>query len=257
MFGKNVKIHNVYHSSFITSFAVGNTSAWIKGRVTDEKFIKSVTHFADSSIAWSQSISLNGVAVKAADDKNTVDRLDASKGIRIVDEPSCKVTILASNVNWLYTNDNSNHTNRGSVVTLIEAFGSKLLICGDATRNTEQYLLNTNAARIADLTIAQAPHHGSDNTSSSDGYVNKVNPHNVVISAGKKVDKDHLPSLATIDRFIARQNTSARAQIADHEVFYWANGAYNSYFHTSKFIKNTIYVTGSRDTIFWSVGGGV
>jgi len=238
----NVIIHNVYHSAKFPDYSAGQTSTWISSRTTDPSFIKAVTHNLLTFIR------INDKDVLNADETNTVDRLDGKGGIRIVDEENCKIAILASNVDKLYVNDNSNTTNRGSVVTLIEIFDQKLLICGDATRSTEHYLLKNHGDRLANLFIVQAPHHGSNNTSSSQDFVDKTNPINVVISAGKKVKKDHLPSKATISRYEKRQELSERSEVPEHEIFYWAEGSMGSYYDTSKFTKHGVYITGSNGT---------
>jgi beta-lactamase superfamily II metal-dependent hydrolase len=237
----NVTIHNVYHSAKFADYSAGQTSNWISAKTTAPSFIKAVTH--NDGL-----IQINGKDVPPADTTNTVDRLDGEKGIRIVDEENCKIAILASNVDYLYVKDDSNTTNRGSVVTLIEIFGQKLLICGDATRSTEYYLLKKYGDRLADLSIVQAPHHGSNNTSSSQNFVDKTNPFNVVMSAGKKVQKDHLPSEATIVRYEERQALSKRTEVPDHEIFYWEEGGMSSYSHTNKFTKRAVYITGSNGT---------
>ena len=240
----NVIIHNVYHSAKFPDYSAAQTSTWISSRTTDPSFIKAVTH----NLLTFGFIRINDKDVLLADKTNTVDRLDGKGGIRIVDEENCKIAILASNVDQLYVKDDSNTTNRGSVVTLIEIFDQKLLICGDATRSTEYYLLKKHGDRLANLFIVQAPHHGSNNTSSSQDFVDKTNPINVVISAGKKVKKDHLPSEATISRYEKRQELSERSEVPEHEIFYWAEGSMGSYYDTSKFTKHGVYITGSNGT---------
>ena len=240
----NVIIHNVYHSAKFPDYSAGQTSTWISSRTTDPSFIKAVTH----NLLTFGFIRINDKDVLNADETNTVDRLDGKGGIRIVDEENCKIAILASNVDQLYVNDNSNTTNRGSVVTLIEIFDQKLLICGDATRSTEHYLLKNHGDRLANLCVLQAPHHGSNNTSSSQEFVDKTKPINVVMSAGKKVDKDHLPSEDTIVRYENRQALSKRSEVPEHEIFYWEKGRMGSYSNTSKFTKRAVYITGSNGT---------
>ena len=248
----DVKIHNVYYSAKFSDYSAGQTSAWIHERITDASFIKAVTHNKLSEFGF---IQINDKEVQPADRENKVDRLDKQGGIRIVHEEDCKISILASNINQIYTfenksiidNDGEKHVNRGSIVTLIEVFNQKILICGDATRNTEHYLVESSGARIADVFILQAPHHGSNNTSSSERFVNKTNPINVVMSAGKKIDKDHLPSAATISRYEVQQEL--KEEVGLHEIFYWQKGAYSSYFHESRFTKRAVYVTGSSGTL--------
>lgn len=262
MLDRDTQIQDIYHSDNIASFsaqggAKKSISAWLSERVTRSDSIKAVTHNEDNG--GMREISINGVDAPPQDDTKE-DRVDAQGGLCIVDEPNCKVTILASNVHHVYKdnfnnpiNDQSNEKNRGSVVTLIEVFGKKILICGDATRNTEAYLVRQHQARIINLTISQAPHHGSDNTSSGIDFVNVINPTEVLISSGKEVRKDHLPSEATIQRYARKMKRSGFAEIDEHRIFYWSGSSSAGYTPENEFIKRPIFITGSWGSIEKSI----
>lgn len=262
MLKDTVRFQNVYHSGRISDYSAQggagkSIGSWITAHATRDNSVKAVSHNEESGIV---EISINGVGASPQDDTNKIDHIDAGNGLCIVDEPNCKVSILASNVHQTFEdkyknpiNDQSNEKNRGSVVTLIEVFGKKILICGDATRNTEQYLINNHQDRIKNLTISQAPHHGSDNTSSGLAFVNVINPTEVLVSSGRKVKKDHLPSAATIVRYSRKMGRSAFAEIAEHRIFYWETTGSGGYTSQDEFIKRPISITGSWGTVEKSV----
>src|SRR5256885_2346284 len=82
---------------------------------------------------------VNRNKTKDAATKGFVKILEGTKG---AGKP-CNVYILASNVQK-YDNVNDQDTrvfNRGSVVTLIVYGSQKFMICGDATTNTEKFIL--------------------------------------------------------------------------------------------------------------------
>lgn len=128
-------------------------------------------------------------------------RPDTENGIQIVAEGACDIWILAADVHHEYAKDNSNDTNRGSIVTLIRCKGKRILMCGDATVNTERFLINTAEKRVEDLYLLQAGHHGSINTSSSADFRKLTNPDIVIASAGRKIDMHRLPSKAVIQEY--------------------------------------------------------
>ena len=254
MLGDSVIIRDIYHSASLGDYSsqgnVGKAiSSWLGEHVSRDDSIKAVTHNVDDGIE------VNGIANPEEDDDLGY-YVDDANGLRILDEDNCTITILASNMHTIYKdkyknplNDSSNNKNRGSIVTLIEVFGEKILICGDATINTEQYLIRTHRNRIKNLTIVQAPHHGSVNTSSSRDFVAVVNSQTVLISAGKKIAKDHLPSALTIIRYEAQIKRSAFDEIDEHRVFYWTGNSSGGYSEDDRFIKHPIFITGSWGTV--------
>jgi beta-lactamase superfamily II metal-dependent hydrolase len=242
------KLVAVYHSARRSWYSEGQTSNWLLERVDQERQIRRVEHHQNANVA---TIALNGTNVKAATKTETVNRLDGDGGIRVLDEPNCKISILAGGVATDYGSDNSNIINRGSLVTLIEVFGERILLCGDATRSTERYLLREHEDRIGQVTLATAGHHGSNYTSSSAAYVGQVEPKLVVISAGKHVRKDHLPSEEVIDRYI--DNLGRGTKISSHEIYYWSAGAMGSFFSTFKFIEFPVHITGSWGTFYYTL----
>ncbi|WP_062436839.1 hypothetical protein [Herbidospora daliensis] len=183
----------------------------------------------------------------------TVNKLDAEGGYVIHTEPNCTITLLAAGVLYNYRNDPSDYTNRGSVVTLIEVFDKRILVCGDATTSTEQYIRfkRTNrtveSERIKNLAILQVGHHGSV-TSSHHKFVTATNAQYVVVSTGYKVEKDSLPKAKIISRYRNAQKTAGRTATA-HDVAMWYTGAGNFYFRTPLASAAVpIYTTGTNLT---------
>jgi beta-lactamase superfamily II metal-dependent hydrolase len=242
------RISKCYHSARSNQYSQAQTSSFLSGRMP-RSAIQRVTVNHDTLGRVPGAVSLNGTPVAAAGGGITVDRLDGLGGILIVDEPNCKVSILAAGVEHNYENDSSNPTNRGSIVTLVEANGARLLMCGDATVNTEQFLRNTAGARLKNLTVVQAGHHGSINTSSSQSFIDLVNPTVVVASAGKRIPMHHLPSQEVIERYVDRLTASRRTEIARHETFFYAPGGLGSYVEESLWTTQQVFTTGSRDTV--------
>jgi beta-lactamase superfamily II metal-dependent hydrolase len=240
----NTKIGKVYHSSNRGGYSADQVSTWLcqhVGTALENINILEVTlnetgahRLGNSTVAGN----LNG----------DPPCLDDRGAIRILKEKDCVISFLAGNVT-ANVGDNSNPSNRGSLVTLIETFGKKILICGDATRSTDAFILQRYQRSLPGLRgvdLMHIPHHGSNVTSSSDLLVQALQPKQCVISAGKKVLKDHLPSQTVIERYWAFQEDG---KVPDHELFFWTPGALGSFFHQSKFTKKNLYVTGSNNTI--------
>lgn len=152
------------------------------------------------------------------------------------------VTIIAGNVpkdlNEVDTSDNDGR-NAGSLVTLIKFGVEKFLICGDATVSTERYLIENypHRADLENLTLIQAPHHGS-NTSFSKDFVEGcafkdkdgvtdivfggVKPKRVVISVQLHEHAHHLPASNAMER--AKRHAKpciSHNGCASHRIHYW------------------------------------
>ncbi|MEU8195809.1 hypothetical protein AB0C10_18685 [Microbispora amethystogenes] len=188
----------------------------------------------------------------------TVGRLDAQGGYVIHTETDCTVTLLAAGVRYNYRNDPSDFTNRGSVITLVEVFGKKILICGDGTTSTEQYIRYdrlkraTESDRVKNLAILQVGHHGSV-TSSHHKFVTGANAEVVVVSTGYRVEKDSLPKGKIISRHRNVQVTAGRAA-KDHEIGMWVTGKGNHYFLTPlPTAKVPLYTTGTNGSLCFKI----
>lgn len=90
----------------------------------------------------------------------------------------------------LYNNENSD-----SLVLLVIIDNYKLLFMGDASINTEKDIMNNYD--IGDVFILKVGHHGSK-TSSSEEFINNVNPKYSIISVGKNNKFGH-PNKEVLD----------------------------------------------------------
>lgn len=131
-------------------------------------------------------------------------------------------TILPSNITWEVSiiagnvereqgdQSDGDGRNAASLVTLIRLGTEKILVCGDATLSTENYLYATfkNANDIKTTSLLQAPHHGSSVTSSSANFVNLVKPKSVAISVQLKEHAHHLPGIAVLNAYGANADAA-------------------------------------------------
>lgn len=92
------------------------------------------------------------------------------------------------------------NTNNYSVGVIIHHGGNSFLLTGDAEASAEKEMLESG--RLADVDVYKAGHHGSD-TSSSDGFLDKVSPEIAVISCGTGNSYGH-PKQSTLDKFVER-----------------------------------------------------
>lgn len=92
--------------------------------------------------------------------------------------------------NSLYTNENDN-----SSVIYFEVNGIKSLLMGDAGIKVENNILNNY--NLSNIDILKVGHHGSK-TSSSENFINKINPKYSVISVGKNNWYGH-PDIEVLD----------------------------------------------------------
>jgi len=135
------------------------------------------------------------------------------------------VEVLAMNVPGTTKKTKAWIKNTGSVVLKLEYAGVGVLLTGDATWDTEKYILNmmTEADRLEDLksTILKVPHHGSARTSVSKAWIEAIKPEYVFISSdrqGASAEREktghRLPQQLAID--IIEKNTKLAADSLKH-----------------------------------------
>ena len=92
--------------------------------------------------------------------------------------------------------------NEASVVTEIIAEDLSHLICGDAIGSNEAFL-TTMYPGFSNITYLCIPHHGSNQKgSSSETWVNQMNPGIVVISTRRFPSTNKHPQLSTVQRYL-------------------------------------------------------
>lgn len=258
LLGTSMKFGEVYHSDELSNYSANGTAAYIRSQAESADKIFRVIHNDPKS-----------KKIKLQPEKGNALELDqeSNRGYLLLDEDNCKIWFLASDVTFNsvssldnpITDDDSTQQNRGSLVTLIEVFGKKILICGDATIVTEQYLLATsedasNKEAYKDLDILQVPHHGTRLTSSSQDFVDHTNPRNVAVSSARKDQQHRLPQQSTLRRYFWNMRDSKRPlEDKDHEILYWMQGRGGSPIHCWSTLKRPIYVTGSQGSFGWTI----
>ena len=94
-------------------------------------------------------------------------------------------------------------TNALSLCTLLQFDTSKALFLGDATIATEKFLMKRQKALIKDLDFVHIPHHGS-RTSSSQAFVDLVNPKGAEVTHETFETGNRLPKENVLDRWIKK-----------------------------------------------------
>ena len=93
-------------------------------------------------------------------------------------------------------NSNKEDLNTYSIVLKVTLGNNKFLFTGDAQKTNEEDMINKGYDLSAD--VLKVGHHGS-HTSTSEAFLNKVNPKYAVISCGKNNDYGH-PHKETMER---------------------------------------------------------
>ena len=131
-------------------------------------------------------------------------RVTVRNGTVVATGATWEVSIIAGNVVREHGDQSDGDgRNAASLVTLIRIGDQKVIICGDATLSTENYLYNTfkGGNVIKNLALLQAPHHGSKVTSSTNNFVKLVKPSAVAISVQLKEHSHHLPGEGVLDAY--------------------------------------------------------
>lgn len=112
-----------------------------------------------------------------------------------------------------FQNDNDN-----SIVTLLEYGSIEVLFTGDIKHDAEQWLVSNVDGDKLDIDIMNAPHHGSD-TSSSQIFISATSPELVIHSADDDNRYGH-PHQEIVDRYaennVAQLHTGADGDITIH-----------------------------------------
>jgi len=97
-------------------------------------------------------------------------------------------------------NTNSKDLNTYSIVIKLVYGNNRFLFTGDAQASNEEDMINKDYDLSAD--VLKVGHHGSE-TSTTDAFLNKVNPRYAVISCGQDNDYGH-PHKSTMDKLQAK-----------------------------------------------------
>ena len=110
-------------------------------------------------------------------------------------------------------------TNALSLCTLLQFDNSKALFLGDATIETEIFLLAKHKNLIKDIDFVHVPHHGS-RTSSHQNFVNNVNPKGAEVTHEPYETGNRLPKYNVLDRWLTKLELQ-REFVDDHALDYW------------------------------------
>lgn len=115
--------------------------------------------------------------------KNNISKLEVTKGDNI-QIGNMNIYFVSPDVNKKIEADDI--ANANSLVSFVTVKNKKILFMGDATKETEEYILNKNINDLNSIDFYQVGHHGSK-TSSKDEFISKLNINTAIISAKKKV----------------------------------------------------------------------
>lgn len=178
-----------------------------------------------------------------------------------------KISILAGNVEgvWMEHNTrfvidddkikdpsemrlNSTRANRRSLVILIECFNKTVLVCGDATAVTENFVAKHFGSVIGKVDWLRVGHHGSP-TSSCQRFLRAMPKmlEAVVSTGGEKTRVHSLPKQKILDQFTTLVPATSRA----HNIFAYEKGDGKAQL-LFKDITTNLFTTGSNDSLFMS-----
>lgn len=114
--------------------------------------------------------------------------------------PKINEEISLNNMNFkvIYTGTDESDLNNTSIVLKLEYGKITYLFTGDATDKTEEKILNKDI----EADVLKVGHHGSS-YSSTEEFLNKVNPKYAIIQVGKDNKYDH-PTKTTLDKLNER-----------------------------------------------------
>ncbi|MEM9108884.1 MAG: hypothetical protein AAGC72_02570 [Planctomycetota bacterium] len=164
------------------------------------------------------------------------------------EDSDCRVYLLAANVRG--------SSNSRSVVLMLENGGFKAMLCGDATRQTEDFILDyVNKHEFPrgylDVDVLMAGHHGSQKTSTGPAWVAAVRPELSVASCGFVNEYGHPGGLV-----VRRLEDTARTQAPPHRLRWFDDGEQVTRSNYDRDIFTTgsngnIVVKGRRNGSYW------
>jgi len=123
-------------------------------------------------------------------EKKNLKIISGKAGISIIDTDEIDFFLLAPN------SDKYNETNNYSLVAKLDYKDSSFLFMGDAEKESEKEIIDLGYNIDAD--VLKVGHHGGE-SSTSQGFLENVNPFYAVISAGKNNSYGH-PHKETLER---------------------------------------------------------
>ena len=153
---------------------------------------------------------------KLSTTKTFMDVLDALDGRNLkytVPNKGDTLKLGDANIKVIYPRDDKSNINDSSIVLKITYGKNSFLLTGDATSNVERKIYNEDIKSD----VLKVAHHGSS-YSSTDVFLDKVNPYYAVISVGKNNIYNH-PSNKTLEKLNKRNIKVYRTDLDGTIVF--------------------------------------
>lgn len=147
----------------------------------------------DCGMAYTTDLYINCLTVI---DKKKIKYTIPYAGDKTALDPSVRIDLCHPSRDWSY----SSNPNDNSIVLKIKFGKVAFLFTGDAENEAEDFMIR--AGRDLKAAVLKVPHHGSD-TSSTEDFIDAVDPEAAVISVGRN-NKFGLPTSATVAKYRSR-----------------------------------------------------
>lgn len=137
-----------------------------------------------------------------------LDAIEKKKMVYSVPVIGDEFSVGSANVEVIYTGTDESDLNNTSIVLRLDFGDVSFLFTGDATDKTEKLILD----KKIDVDILKVGHHGS-RYSTSDNFLEKVNPSYAIISVGNPNSYGH-PHKETLEKF---KNSNIKVHRTDNE----------------------------------------
>jgi beta-lactamase superfamily II metal-dependent hydrolase len=208
--------HSNFSDKYHNSVSVGNaTSSWLADAL--KKTSQTSRTLLNRVIVRENLATIDGKRV-GPEAPGKLEWKNEDGSITVLQEKDgATVKLLASEVGL----DTSAHgINSASIVVLIEAFGKRILVCGDATDTTDKFLIDRYGDKIKNVDILRCSHHGANERCNGENFAAHVNAKEVIVSASR--DSFALfghPNLKVLKRYW--RHALNEADDRSHNVFYW------------------------------------
>ncbi len=149
-----------------------------------------------------------------------------ASGTTGTDDIPWSIKIVAGNVP-ADTESWTDISNTASLVTTATIGNDRVVLTGDSTVTTLNYVRANYGTSVYNPTILQIPHHGSLSSYPTDAILAAFNPTSGLISVGLLNDSYRLPRKSVVDKWL----TASRLANYDRVVDYWSGdvGAYDTH----------------------------
>ena len=155
--------------------------------------------------------------------ENTIAALEREEGVNVIESvPGYTFSVGEASCKVLAPLDEYDDANEISAVIRLDFGERSILFTGDAEKDSEADMVERYSAAELKVDVLKSGHHGSS-TSSSEAFLNKVDPDYAVISAGVGNSYGH-PHSETVERYEKHGITVYRTDIHGTVTLNIANG---------------------------------